>query len=444
MNGKKVKLSKDFLLKLIVVTGLLLGLFSSISLAQDVTTYYIRTGDTLASIAEDHETTVERLLSLNPSITDSNNIHVGDVIQVPTIAEVEPGTAVAQCARPYTVQADDTWSTIAKAHGVPTGILAEVNNMAVTDSLIVGSSLCLPAALEPVVQPPAQLVVDSEDDDSDMDSGDSMLAPTSSPAPAPTPNALPRPGEGEGVYHRVLRGEYLSLIARRYNCTARTLAAVNNIANPSLVYVNTLLWVPANCASLQRLLPAVTVPVSVPRAPAPRPRAPAPAPQAPQPSVTVSAPPAPQPGAPVPAPQPQAPVTPPPSTRFNYQSHGPWTGSYFNNPNVEGGPAVTRQDAQIVFDWGPNSPASGIPTDGFSVKWVGTFFFTGGNYRFIAIADDGIRVWVDDALIINGWQDQSKTMYFKDHDLRYGNHTVRVEYYDSRLDAIAVVNWARR
>ena len=78
------------------------------------------------------------------------------------------------------------------------------------------------------------------------------------------------------------------------------------------------------------------------------------------------------------------------------------------------------------------------------MQWTGSFFFTGSEYRFVALADDGIRVWVDDDLIINGWKDQSRTLYYKDYAPRYGHHTVRVEYYDARLNAIAVVNWAQK
>ena len=455
MNGTRMKLGKDFVLKLILVTSLLLGLFSSIALAQETSTYYIRLGDTLAQVAADHEITLEELLALNPTITNPNNIFVGTAIQVPIAVELEAGTVVAQCPNPYTVQAGDTWATIATSHSVNAGVLALVNNMSVTDSLEIGGSLCIPATT--VAAEPAPIVMEEVEEvvevvevveESGMDTDDTMTPP-----PSP-PTSLPLPGQGNGNYHRVQRGEYLSLIARRYNCTARTLAAVNSIPNPSLVYVNTLLWVPDDCASLQHLLPAIQAPVFVPRAPAPRPQAPtpapAPAPRAPVPSAPAASqpsapvPPSQQPGAPVPAPQPQVPAAAPSGTPFNYTSHGPWTGRYFSNPDVQGGPAVTRQDSQIVFDWGPNSPAAGLPTDGFSVQWVGNFYFTGGEYRFIALADDGIRVWVDDALIINGWKDQSKTMYYKDYDLRYGNHTVRVEYYDSRLDAVAIVNWAHK
>jgi len=424
MNGIRMKLGTRFLLKLIVVTGLLLGFVSSVAVAQDTmaqedtATYYIRTGDTLLKVAAAYDMTLAALLALNPQITDPNDIHIGAVLQVPAPEEeMEAGSAEAQCPSPrlYTVAANDTWFTIADAHGVNAGILALVNDMTVTDALTPGVSLCIPAA---PAEPPAMEAEDGAVEEDTATEEDTAME-------AAPPTALPKPGEGEGVYHRVIRGEYLSRIAARYNCTARTLAAVNSIANPSLVYVNTRLWIPADCASLQHLLPAVPTP-----RPAPAPPAPRPAPPVPQPAPAPSAP---QPAPPAPAPT---------ATPFNYSAQGPWNGRYYNNPDVQGGPAVTRQDAQIAFDWGASSPAGGVPVDGFSVQWTGTFFFTGGAYRFIALADDGIRVWVDDALIINGWKDQSRTMYYRDYTPRYGNHTVRVEYYDARLDATVLVNWA--
>ncbi len=444
MNGKRKCLGKAFLLKLLVVTGILLGLCSSIAMAASTSTYYIRTGDTLLSVAEAHDITLEELLALNPKITNSNNIFVGTAIQVPASEEEEQGSSLAQCPQPYTVKEGDTWFTIATGHGVVTGILALVNNMALTDSLTAGTSLCIPAS-RVTLEVPTTTDTDAEvDTETDTETDSDDMDATDAVTPKAQPTKLPKPSEGDGVYHIVARGEYLSLIARQYSCTARVLAAVNAIANPSLVYVNTRLWVPSDCASLQPFLPAISVPRYV--APAPAPRAPA-APPAPQPSTP--APPAPRPAhqAPGPAPQAPAPHTPSPpayTAPFNYRSHGPWTGRYFSNIDLQGGPVVTRQDAQIVFDWRAESPASGVPADRFSVQWTGTFFFTGATYRFIAMADDGIRVWVDDALIINGWKDQSRSLYYKDYAVRYGNHTVRVEYYDVRLDATAVVNWAQK
>ena len=102
---------------------------------------------------------------------------------------------------------------------------------------------------------------------------------------------------------------------------------------------------------------------------------------------------------------------------------------------------VTRQDNQIAFYWQQASPGAGIPTD-FSVRWTGQFQFTGQEYRFMAIADDGIRVWVDGQLIISQWKGQAATLVYRDHAPRYGTRTVQVEYFDAAADATAIVNWA--
>lgn len=45
-------------------------------------TYTVKAGDTLSSIAKTYNTTVTKLMSLNPQITDKNKIYVGDKIAV--------------------------------------------------------------------------------------------------------------------------------------------------------------------------------------------------------------------------------------------------------------------------------------------------------------------------------------------------------------------------
>ncbi len=60
----------------------------------------------------------------------------------------------------------------------------------------------------------------------------------------------------------------------------------------------------------------------------------------------------------------------------------------------------------------------------------------------MAIAGDGIRVWVDDdQLIFNQWQGQAVTLVALDHASRYGTRTVQVEYFDNATEATAIVNW---
>lgn len=72
-----------------------------------------------------------------------------------------------------------------------------------------------------------------------------------------------------------------------------------------------------------------------------------------------------------------------------------WTGEYYNNPTLQGTPAVTRTDANIAFNWGISAPVNGVNADGFSVRWATDVFLNAGTYRFYALADDKVRVWFD-------------------------------------------------
>lgn len=64
-------------------------------------------------------------------------------------------------------------------------------------------------------------------------------------------------------------------------------------------------------------------------------------------------------------------------------------------------------------NWGTASPASNIPTDGFSGRLTGEVnVTTPGTYAFSAdvAADDGVRVFVDDSAVINRWTTYQRTL----------------------------------
>ncbi len=62
---------------------------------------------------------------------------------------------------------------------------------------------------------------------------------------------------------------------------------------------------------------------------------------------------------------------------------GGLTAEYFANPNFSGQPVLRRTDPQIQFNWEAASPARGVPLQGFSVRWRGTFTPPGpGEYTF--------------------------------------------------------------
>lgn len=111
-------------------------------------------------------------------------------------------------------------------------------------------------------------------------------------------------------------------------------------------------------------------------------------------------------------------------------SGGNWRGEYFNNRTLSGSPALVRDDANVSFNWGSGSPATGINADSFSVRWTRVINLVGGRYRFTATSDDGVRVYVDGQLVVNGWNDQQPTTFNGERDLTSGDHTIVVEYYD--------------
>jgi hypothetical protein len=50
-----------------------------------------------------------------------------------------------------------------------------------------------------------------------------------------------------------------------------------------------------------------------------------------------------------------------------------------------------------------------------------------GEYTLRTLSDDGVRVWVDSALVIDNWKAHETALDFA--PLRGGHHDIRVQYY---------------
>jgi hypothetical protein len=122
---------------------------------------------------------------------------------------------------------------------------------------------------------------------------------------------------------------------------------------------------------------------------------------------------------------------------------GTWRGEYFSNRELKGTPALIRQDAVIDFDWRREGPAAGVPADNFSVRWTGKIDLDAGTYRFNALADDGVRLWVDEILVIDAWKDSAIRELTGELSLARGEHNVRLEYYDRSNDARVRLLWEK-
>lgn len=151
-----------------------------------------------------------------------------------------------------------------------------------------------------------------------------------------------------------------------------------------------------------------------------------------------------RPTAPVPtqiAPSPPSPSATPSPSPTSALPQGVWQGEYYGNKSFQGAPTLVREDAEVKFQWHTGAPAPGLPRDYFSVRWRGRWNLAEGGYRFYACSDDGVRVWVDGALIIDQWSEQAATTVQGHVYLEAGDHELRVEYYDATGNAQVWVWW---
>jgi hypothetical protein len=119
-----------------------------------------------------------------------------------------------------------------------------------------------------------------------------------------------------------------------------------------------------------------------------------------------------------------------------------WKAVYWANQDLLGSPALIRDDAHIDYDWGTGSPGSGIPNDHFSARWTRTLGLEEGVYRFTIHVDDGVRLWVDEQVVIDDWNDRALHELTADHVIAgVGAHTLKVEYYENIADARIHMSW---
>jgi hypothetical protein len=122
--------------------------------------------------------------------------------------------------------------------------------------------------------------------------------------------------------------------------------------------------------------------------------------------------------------------------------------TYYDQPGQQQyftGSTVVRVDPQVDFDWGGGSPAPGIGNNDFSVRWTGQVEApASGDYTFYTQSDDGVRLWVDNTLVINNWTDHAQTedasaVITLTAGTRY---SIRMEFYERAGQAVARLLWS--
>lgn len=117
---------------------------------------------------------------------------------------------------------------------------------------------------------------------------------------------------------------------------------------------------------------------------------------------------------------------------------------YFKNMELSGFPVLTKTETGISHEWWTGKPEGVNYSNEFSARWTGNCDFLAGNYKFTAVFDDAIKVFIDDVLVINSWEKsfEKKTLE-KDLTMTAGKHKIIVEYFEYKLDASVKFDWKK-
>lgn len=115
---------------------------------------------------------------------------------------------------------------------------------------------------------------------------------------------------------------------------------------------------------------------------------------------------------------------------------------FYNSMNFSSLVAIGTT-GEINYDWGYTAPDPNVRTDNFSARWAGNFNFSTALYQFTATSDDGVRVYVDDQLLIDQWNNHPATTYQKNIRLPGGKHYVQMDFYDNFQHAVAKLSWQK-
>jgi endoglucanase len=123
-------------------------------------------------------------------------------------------------------------------------------------------------------------------------------------------------------------------------------------------------------------------------------------------------------------------------------------GEYYENRDFNN-LVLTRVDPVIDMNWAGGSPGGDMPSDSFSVRWTGTIESRiTETYTFYTQSDDGMRVYINNQLVIDDWNDHAASEEYEARGTiameMGGQYSIRVEYYENGGDAAVHLWWSCR
>jgi len=117
-------------------------------------------------------------------------------------------------------------------------------------------------------------------------------------------------------------------------------------------------------------------------------------------------------------------------------------GAYFSGASFNT-PVFTRIDEAVNFSWNTNSPEPTAMPVTYSARWTGKVQANaGGSYQFFTLSDDGVRLWINNQLIISNWSAHAVTEDVGLITLAAGQfYAVTLEYFNAGGAGTAVLSW---
>jgi LysM repeat protein len=184
--------------------------------------HVVKPGENLYRISLRYGTTVKAIASAN-GLSNTSRIYVGQELKIPSGGSSSAPSAPSSGT--HIVQRGENLYRISLRYGTTVQEIAAANGLVNTSRIYVGQRLAIPGG-------------------------------SASPAPAAPSSS--------GKTYTVKRGDTLSAIALRYGVSTWSLANLNAIANPSLIYVGQVLRIPSGASPSD---PAPSSPSPAPAAP---------------------------------------------------------------------------------------------------------------------------------------------------------------------------------
>lgn len=117
---------------------------------------------------------------------------------------------------------------------------------------------------------------------------------------------------------------------------------------------------------------------------------------------------------------------------------------YFPNMKLEGSPVMSRVDAAVDFAWGDTALSALLPNK-YSVRWGGVLVPPeSGDYLLGFTGEDGFRVWLDGALLVEDWtlHRPANTETKKLHLEKGHPYSLKIEYFQNIRSSEARLIWS--